>query len=199
MALETVLRGNNYFMKVHFIRHSKTYGNTLHRYIGRTDEHLCEEGIELLKAKTYPKVQKVFVSPMIRCIETADIIYNDMDKTVVQGLEECDFGDFENKNYIELNGNEDYQRWIDSNGTMPFPGGEDLKDFKARCISAFDKVISDSLDKGYSEIALVVHGGTIMSIMERYSYPHKDYYEWQIKNGEVISTFLDEKKLCLSL
>ncbi len=181
-------------MKVHFIRHSKTFGNTLHRYIGRTNEPLCEEGIELLKYRNYPKVQKVFVSPMIRCIETADIIYNNLDKTVIKGLEECDFGDFENKNYIELKGNEDYQKWIDSNGTMPFPKGDDLKDFKDRCVKAFEKVIYISLDKKYNEIAFVVHGGTIMAIMERYSYPHKDYYEWQVKNGEVISTLINEEE-----
>lgn len=179
-------------MKIHFVRHSKTYGNTLNRYIGRTDEPLCKEGIELLKSRTYPNVQKVFISPMIRCIETANIIYKDVDRKVVQGLEECDFGDFENKNYIELNGNEDYKKWIDSNGTMPFPGGEDLRYFKFRCIGAFEKVIYDSLNEGYSEIAFVVHGGTIMSIMEKYAHPHKSYYKWQIKNGEFISTSLNE-------
>ena len=34
------------------------------------------------------------------------------------------FGSFEGKTYFDLNGNEDYQRWIDSGGTLPFPGGE---------------------------------------------------------------------------
>ena len=31
-------------IKIAMIRHGKTYGNTLGRYIGVTDEPLCEEG-----------------------------------------------------------------------------------------------------------------------------------------------------------
>ena len=48
------------------IRHGKTYGNTLGRYIGVTDEPLCEEGRELLGKFTYPKPQAVFVSSSAR-------------------------------------------------------------------------------------------------------------------------------------
>lgn len=32
-------------------------------------------------------------------------------------------------------------------------------------------------------IALVVHGGTIMAILDSFSEPHGDYYDWQTKNG----------------
>ncbi|MEI3521253.1 MAG: histidine phosphatase family protein [Anaerosacchariphilus sp.] len=32
--------------ELYLIRHGKTYGNTLGRYIGTTDEPLCEEGRE---------------------------------------------------------------------------------------------------------------------------------------------------------
>ena len=41
-------------------------------------------------------------------------------------LEEMDFGDFEYKNYHELNGNAAYQAWIDSGGTdcLPKWGGQ---------------------------------------------------------------------------
>lgn len=49
---------------------------------------------------------------------------------IIEELSECDFGEFENKNYKELSGNQDYQRWIDSNGTLPFPGGESREAFK---------------------------------------------------------------------
>ena len=36
-------------MKVTFIRHGMTYGNTLHQYIGATDQPLCDEGIKELE------------------------------------------------------------------------------------------------------------------------------------------------------
>ena len=54
-------------MRVILIRHSKTAGNLLGRYIGTTDESLCPEGIALLKQKTYPLAEALYVSPMKRC------------------------------------------------------------------------------------------------------------------------------------
>ncbi len=36
-------------VELYLIRHGKTYGNTLGRYIGTTDEELCEEGREALE------------------------------------------------------------------------------------------------------------------------------------------------------
>lgn len=38
-------------MKITLVRHGKTQSNREHRYLGRTDEPLCEEGICLLLQK----------------------------------------------------------------------------------------------------------------------------------------------------
>ena len=115
------------------IRHGKTAGNLLGRYIGsRTDEPLCDEGREELAGKQLPEVERLYVSPMKRCVETAEILWPGLDRKKMQkvmDLRECDFGDFENKNYKELSGNGDYQAWIDSNGTLPFPNGESMDAF----------------------------------------------------------------------
>lgn len=178
-------------VEIVLLRHSKTYGNTLGRYIGsRTDEPLCEEGIELLKGHTYPAVDKIYISPMKRCIETAQLIWQKEPEhmIMVPELRECDFGDFENKNYKELDGNPDYQAWIDSGGTLPFPNGESMEDFKARCQKAFGRIVEETGErkmlKGDSfRIAIVAHGGTIMSILERYGFPKKQYFDYQVKNG----------------
>ena len=51
-------------MKIYLIRHGKTKGNLEERYIGRTDEPLCEAGRENLKKYQYPQVEMVFTSPM---------------------------------------------------------------------------------------------------------------------------------------
>ena len=166
----------------------------MHRYIGITNEHLAKEGIELLKSKSYPKVDVVYCSPMLRCIETAVILYSKLEPVIINDLRECDFGDFENKNYKELSGNEDYQKWIDSMGTMDFPNGEPLSDFKKRCIKSFEYIIEDCVKNKYESIALIVHGGTIMSILDKYSYTHKDYYNCQIKSAEMIEGYIDEEK-----
>ena len=88
-------------MTIYLIRHSITEGNRWKRYIGRTDEPLCRQGVKLLEGRTYPQVDKVYASPMKRCLQTAGIIYPDMRPMVIEELAECDFGLFENKNYQE--------------------------------------------------------------------------------------------------
>ena len=103
-------------MRIYLIRHSMTKGNKEKRYIGTTDESLCLEGIQLLEERKgmYPEVTYVYVSPMKRCVQTAEIIYPKMMKAGAyscnEKLRECDFGLFENHNYIELSGM-DRQWW----------------------------------------------------------------------------------------
>lgn len=171
------------------------------RYIGRTDEELCPEGVELLHTKMhqrsglsdtiygYPDVQAVFVSPMKRCIQTAQILYPGQEYFVVEKLKECDFGLFENRNYQELSGCPEYQDWIDSGGTLPFPEGESREVYVCRTLEGFRQVLKTCRERKIQRAALVVHGGTIMSIMERYARledgrPAGSYYDYQVGNGE---------------
>ena len=168
-------------MKWILIRHGQTQGNREHRYIGcRTDEPLCPEGIAALQGKSYPPAAKVYVSPLMRCLETAALLYPGVPTEVVEDFRECDFGDWENKNYAELNGREDYQAWIDSGGEKPFPGGESRAEFAARCVRAFDELLTRNLQE---DCAIIAHGGTIMAIMERYAHPCGAYYDFQVSNG----------------
>ncbi|MGN0354973.1 MAG: bifunctional adenosylcobinamide kinase/adenosylcobinamide-phosphate guanylyltransferase [Muricoprocola sp.] len=173
-------------MKIYLIRHGQTSGNLLKRYIGVTDEPLCREGIENIQSKKEQYTflpQRLYVSPMKRCRETAQILFEGMEQVIVEDLRECDFGTFENKNYLELEGNPAYQEWIDSNATLPFPQGESKEDFQKRCVDAFDQILEEARQKQYHAIALVIHGGTIMSILEKYGVPKKKYYEFSVENG----------------
>lgn len=170
-------------IKLWLIRHGMTEGNRHQRYIGVTDEPLCEEGRILLSNVTYPRVQALFVSPLRRCRETARILFGDQEQRVIELLAECDFGEFENKNYKELADNPHYQEWVDSNGTLPFPGGESKEECAARNLKGFEEVLEVLGNEGITEAALVVHGGTIMNIMEMYALPEKAFYEWHVGNG----------------
>ncbi len=185
-------------IRFYLIRHSMTAGNLKKRYIGRTDEPLCSEGIALLKSqmekKLYPKVERVYISPMKRCKETAEIIFKDMDLTEsefykIEELRECDFGIFENKNYQELSDCRKYQEWVDSGGTMTFPNGENPEAFRKRCVKGFEQIIQECRRDHVEKAAIVAHGGTIMSIMDHFArgvngQPDGSYYDYQVKNGE---------------
>lgn len=168
-------------MKIIFIRHGKTAGNLEKRYIGRTDEPLCETGAAEIRLRNYPDCEAVISSPMKRCIQTAEMIYPGKNIFVCNDLRECDFGDFEGKNYMELSGNIAYQKWIDSNGKLPFPNGESHEKFTERCTVAFESVMEDFSE--YRTISLVLHGGSIMAILEKYAVPKRGFYDYQVKNG----------------
>ena len=171
-------------MVIYLIRHGMTAGNRKKRYIGRTDEPLCQEGRERLEKirerGLYTEPVLLYVSPMLRCLETAQILFPGMEQNVIKNLRECDFGLFEGKNYAELNGRADYQAWIDSGGELPFPEGESRKTFAARCVAAFRQAMKTVTE----DVAFVVHGGTIMAIMEACAKPPQNYFCWQVKCGE---------------
>jgi alpha-ribazole phosphatase len=159
--------------------------------VGSTDESLTENGRKKLKSRQFPTAEKVYVSPLKRCIETAEIIYSEADYIICNDLRECDFGDFEYKNYIELKDNPDYQKFIDSFGECGFPNGETKAEFSQRCVRAFEKIMQNEDNNKTESIAFVVHGGTIMAIMEKFAKDKKNYYDWQCKNGEGYSCEFD--------
>lgn len=177
-----------------FIRHGKTLGNLDKRYIGRTNEHLCNEGIlelNLIKEKeVYPTPSIIYVSPMIRCIETARLLYPNCNLFSCNELRECDFGEFENKNYKELQAHPYYQKWVNSNGCLPFPNGETPALFTQRCVKGFIACVHHAIGKSYLDhstppcIIFVVHGGTIMSILSELTSPKGDYFSFQVANGQ---------------
>ncbi|MEG1514090.1 MAG: histidine phosphatase family protein [Clostridia bacterium] len=191
-------------MKIAFIRHGATAGNLQGCYIGTTDEPLTIGGASALSLRAYPPARLVYTSPLCRCRETAARIYPGVPTKEMGALRECDFGDFEGKNYLALNGRADYQAWLDSGGTLPFPGGESREAFTARCVRAFDQIVAREADAdaqreeagaycekagayceaAADEIAIVAHGGTIMAILSERAMPRRDYFTYQVKNGE---------------
>lgn len=171
-------------MKIYLIRHSLTKGNLEKRYIGVTEEDLCQEGIILAqKVKNFYSVDIDFLytSPRKRCIETAKILFPEKEIQIENRFAEFNFGIFENKNYLELENNTVYKKWIDSGGTMLIPKGESKEAFVNRCVEAFKEIIEKQI-RICNTIVFVIHGGTIMAIMERFAYPQKGYYDWQVKN-----------------
>ena len=169
------------------IRHGSTAGNLQRRYIGRTDEPLCEAGILqvlALKERHLP-ADRVFASPMLRTRQTAELLFPMMPHTVVADFREMDFGQFEGKTSAELSGNASYRCWVDSWCRDPTPGGESAGSFQKRTCAAFRRVMNTVSD---GETAVfVVHGGTIMSIMEAYAVPHRDYFDYHIGTGQMLS------------
>lgn len=175
-------------IKLVMIRHGATPSNKEHRYLGRIDEGLSMEGKYILQAikNTYPSIDYLFTSPMKRCMQTARILYPKQEGLVIPEWVEMDFGDFEGKNYVELKENEYYQKWIDSNGTLPFPNGESREDFIERCKQGFYKMLLQLKSQNQINRAMtagvVIHGGTIMSLLS--TFCGGEYFDYQVANGQ---------------
>ena len=168
------------------IRHGATAGNLERRYIGRTDESLCELGISQVRelARQGLEADAVFVSPALRTRQTAEILFPHIKAQVIPELWETDFGKFEGKTAQELTGDPDYQTWVDGACLGPIPGGESITDFKTRCVTAFHRAM-DTIADGQTA-AFVIHGGCVMAILEACSDPPCGFYDHHISPGQML-------------
>lgn len=168
------------------IRHGRTAGNLRGAYVGRSDEPLCAQGRQEILSRCregcYPPAARVYCTPLRRTAETAGLIYPGLRPLVVDGLRECDFGEYEGKTYEELKDLPAYHRWLQSGGHAAFPGGEGRAAFCERCREAFVRLVER--EPPQEDVALVLHGGVIMALMEAFALPQKDFYDWQPRNGE---------------
>lgn len=168
-------------MVIFLIRHGMTAGNALKRYIGRTDEPLSQEGSTLARERgCFPAVRRVWVSPLLRTRQTAAILFPNAEQRVVPGLREMDFGDFENRSADEMEDDSAYRTWVKGNCVGPCPNGEQISEFSARACAAFIESVRTVQNE--KEAVFVVHGGTIMAILSRFSAIQRSYYDWFCDN-----------------
>ena len=176
-------------MRIYFIRHGKTPGNLLRRFIGgRTDQSLCEAGkaelTDLKDAHTYPAAKRVYVSPMRRCRETAAILFPLAEQIPVEEMREMDFGRFENRSHDDMKQDKDYNAWISTMCEGPIPQGENKESFTTRCAKAFLDITKTWKPETETEPAVfIVHGGTIMAILSTLVKSDRAYYNWYTTNG----------------
>lgn len=176
-------------IELFLIRHGRTAGNEARRYIGRTDEPLSEGGAFAIAQRKYPNAGRVFCSPMLRARQTAELIYPGLEIEIVDGLQEMDFGILENRTHDDLKDNPEYCKWVDSRGMSPIPGGETREAFDKRTREAFDRLVNKMRADGTPGAALIVHGGTIMSLLSLVL--GGDYYSYQAENGGGYRLVLD--------
>lgn len=173
--------------KIYLIRNGLTQGAVEGRYIGHTDEPLSVEGrkqlIELAENYIYPDVDAVISSPLKRCTETAKLLYPGKEPLIIDGIIECNFGEFENKSADELADDENFSEWIKGGLDIAPPHGESNREFSIRIYNAFIKIIEGILKAGIKETAIVTHGGIIMSWLSAFGLPEAPLTDWRTPCG----------------
>lgn len=174
--------------RITFIRHGYTQGNLDGKYIGTTDLPLAKEGAqelyEIIERADYPSFQKVYISPLKRCLQTAYIMAPNTYMVELPQLREMDFGKFENKTPEELKNDEDYKKFLEGGLDNPPPGGESARQVVTRCFEALSVIIGDMMEEGLTNCAVITHSGIIMNMMSCFGVPKRKPIEYACGFGE---------------
>lgn len=178
-------------MELVLIRHGKTEYNERKAYCGSLDPGLTDAGkceLEASETKRYlaeHPPELVFLSPMLRVRETADVLQDGIPAPclVIPELREVDFGDFEGKTYEELKDDPAYAVWLDAHCETAIPGGDFPDSFRDDVAVGFEQVLESCRLERVSSAAVITHGGVIGTILERFAVPKKHWYEWNVPCG----------------
>ncbi len=175
--------------KLHLIRHGLTQGNREGTFVGGgLDIPLCAEGEQGLRALAaqfpYPAVPLVFSSPMLRALQTAELLYPAVkERLVLEELRENRFGEFEGKTMGELQSNPHFAAWLNPKSGYVPEGGESGSAFAARTAAALLMMLRHLAQNGIREAACITHGGVIMSMLAQKGLPQKPPHQWMSDNG----------------
>ncbi|MDE5993268.1 MAG: histidine phosphatase family protein [Oscillospiraceae bacterium] len=173
---------------ISIFRHGLTDANENGVYIGKTDLPLSDAGREALMDKfeqlEYPKVQRVYSSPLERAVQTAEIIFPDREIVIVDDLREMDFGVFEGLPAEELVHLDSFKKWLKGGLDNPPPNGETLRSMMLRCYSALNLMIMDMMKEGFTHAGAVTHSGILMNMLSCFGLPKKKPMEFACEPGE---------------
>lgn len=112
-------------------------------------------------------IAAVYSSPRERAWNTAAAIAepHELSVTVLDPLDEIDFGQWSGARFSDLEGDEDWQRWNEERGTARCPGGESMAEAVDRAASALEE-IAKSHDG--ETVAAVTHCDIIRGVLARY-------------------------------
>lgn len=165
--------------KITLIRHGQTQWNSKKRYVGHTDIDLDATGKKQAQA-TRKKIKgetfhKIYSSDLKRTSHFARIVFEKKKIHKLPQLRELNFGIFEGKTHRKIMFAHAclYTRWLNNPFKTNIPKGESLKNFKARVVKVFYKIIADN--KGKS-IGIVTHAGPIRIILNHIT-KKKDMWE----------------------
>lgn len=170
-------------MIVELIRHGKTIWHDAKRYQGSSDVPLSEAGKgELRPASHCP--QTVYITPLQRTRQTAELLFPTAHLVVVEDLREMDFGAFEGRSAAEMAGDPAYRTWVEGQCQGRCPGGENLTEFSHRIRRVFARLLDQALAAGEERVTIVAHGGTQMAALSAFAQPARNYFAWQSPCGQ---------------
>ena len=169
------------------LRHGLCEGEAEGRYIGHTDAPLTGEGrrqlAQMREDYAYPRADALFVSPLLRCRETASLLYPGQTPIVLEGLKEYFFGEFENKSPQELEHHPLFLRWLAGESGLTPPFAEELGAFQRRICGTFTRFADGMLKAGVESSVAITHGGAVMALLAAFGLPEAPMHDWLTPSG----------------
>jgi phosphoserine phosphatase len=158
--------------RILLVRHGETEWNRTHRFQGRSDTPLNENGIRQAKAMAVmlkdESLTTVYASPLCRALETARLIkvYHPLPLLIEEeGFIEMDLGEFDGMASKEwATQYPDFMKsWWEDPGKLKMPGGECLEQVQDRALHALDRIIASHPEN--STILVCSHNFVILSLL----------------------------------
>lgn len=158
-------------VSIYLVRHGNTEANRRGLYCGRSDLSLDETGILQARALSsrldLAGIDICFSSPLARCRQTAEIIFDCKGIVFDADLAEIDFGAWELKNWDEISAlfPLESMKWLKQENDFMFPSGESVEDFFKRIERSAFRIKSRSFSGNYERVAVVAHSGVIRALI----------------------------------
>lgn len=185
--------------KIYLVRHGKIDIGNEKRYIGISDVPLNKEGI--LQAKKLKEIfysiqlEKAYLSPLVRCVETANIILQNrnVEKVLLKELMEINMGKWEGKtfDYIKSYFPEQFKERGENIDSFVPERGESFNNVRERVKPVLESIIKNT----HGNILIIAHAGvnrviisTILSLPLKCMFDIEQNYgcisefSWDIEN-----------------
>ncbi len=187
-------------MRLYLVRHGESSGNKENRFRGRTDFPLTDNGrkqaeevANYLLSKDV-KIEKIFSSPLVRALETAQIIGKTLKVNVEidESFNNIKLGPWEGKkkDYIKENYPKEWDIWVNNPELLKLEGMETIDDIRKRTVERVSELIDLYEDK---DICVVTHRAVIKPLIAGL-IDIKSPYFWRIHIDNASLSYLEYNK-----
>lgn len=136
-------------IRIFLVRHGETEWNKTHRFQGRVNLPLNQEGKDHARALAFAlkdeSLTAIYSSPLARAIETARIIKEFHPSTPFfeeEGFVEMNLGEFDGMEVGDwiAQYQEFFNTWRSTPGSLRMPGGESLQEVQRRAVDALERL-----------------------------------------------------------
>lgn len=172
--------------KIILVRHALTDDNKLSKLSGHIDSKISQEGkIQIKKITEFlkdEKINKIYTTTSSRTKETVKDLakINSIQIKECKNLKEINFGDFEGKDFKEIQKNypDEFNQMIKEGYEYTYPNGESLIDCYKRVSKEIKAILGEANDN--DTILICSHAGTIRNILT-YLISNTFEYHWNFK------------------